>query len=100
MKNKKYILLYAYNGIGKTRLSMAFKNIGKNVEVLRKDGIKTEGKLKAVNETSVLIEEEKARLTGNNKRNEVGQGKNKKKEYVEHNIPFENIKSTKIQIKF
>ncbi|MBS1620349.1 MAG: ribosome maturation factor [Bacteroidetes bacterium] len=77
-----------------------FKNIGKNVEVLRKDGIKTEGKLKAVNETSVLIEEEKARLTGNNKRNEVGQGKNKKKEYVEHNIPFENIKSTKIQIKF
>ncbi len=26
---KKFILLYAYNGIGKTRLSMAFKNIGK-----------------------------------------------------------------------
>lgn len=27
--NKKYILLYAYNGTGKTRLSMAFKDIGK-----------------------------------------------------------------------
>lgn len=27
--NKKYILLYAYNGTGKTRLSMAFKNISK-----------------------------------------------------------------------
>lgn len=29
LENKKYILLYAYNGTGKTRLSMAFKNIGK-----------------------------------------------------------------------
>ncbi|MDD4972056.1 MAG: anticodon nuclease [Paludibacter sp.] len=27
--NKKYTLLYAYNGVGKTRLSTAFKNIGK-----------------------------------------------------------------------
>lgn len=29
LENKKYILLYAYNGTGKTRLSMDFKNIGK-----------------------------------------------------------------------
>ncbi|MGG5149178.1 AAA family ATPase [Alcaligenes aquatilis] len=29
---KKYILLYAYNGTGKTRLSMAFKDIGKQGE--------------------------------------------------------------------
>lgn len=28
--NKKYILLYAYNGTGKTRLSMTFKDLGKN----------------------------------------------------------------------
>jgi ribosome maturation factor RimP len=81
-------------------LRQYLKNIGKNVEVLRKDGIKTEGKLAAVTESSVIIEEEKARLTGNNKKNEGGQGKNKKKEYAEHSIPFENIKSTKIQIKF
>jgi hypothetical protein len=27
--NKKYVLLYAYNGTGKTRLSMAFKDMGK-----------------------------------------------------------------------
>jgi len=27
---KKYILLFAYNGTGKTRLSMDFKNLGKN----------------------------------------------------------------------
>ena len=28
--NKKFILLYAYNGTGKTRLSTAFKDLGKN----------------------------------------------------------------------
>src|SRR5882724_10481836 len=30
LENKKYVLLYAYNGTGKTRLSMAFKDAGKN----------------------------------------------------------------------
>ncbi|MBI1890211.1 MAG: AAA family ATPase [Burkholderiales bacterium] len=29
--NKKFILLYAYNGIGKTRLSGAFKDLGKKI---------------------------------------------------------------------
>jgi hypothetical protein len=29
--NKKFILLYAYNGVGKTRLSTEFKNLGKEV---------------------------------------------------------------------
>lgn len=32
LENKKFILLYAYNGTGKTRLSVAFKNAGKNGE--------------------------------------------------------------------
>jgi len=32
MEHKKTILLYAYNGTGKTRLSMAFKDIGKQGE--------------------------------------------------------------------
>ena len=32
LKQKKYILLYAYNGTGKTRLSMAFKNLGREGE--------------------------------------------------------------------
>ena len=31
LKNKKFILLYAYNGTGKTRLSTAFKDLGKCV---------------------------------------------------------------------
>ncbi len=30
LENKKYILLYAYNGVGKTRLSTEFKNLGKD----------------------------------------------------------------------
>lgn len=32
LENKKAILLYAYNGTGKTRLSMSFKDIGKQGE--------------------------------------------------------------------
>jgi len=31
LENKKFILLYAYNGTGKTRLSAAFKDLGKSV---------------------------------------------------------------------
>ena len=31
LENKKFILLYAYNGTGKTRLSTAFKDLGKFV---------------------------------------------------------------------
>ena len=31
LESKKYILLYAYNGTGKTRLSTAFKNLGRVV---------------------------------------------------------------------
>ena len=31
LENKKFILLYAYNGVGKTRLSTEFKNLGKVV---------------------------------------------------------------------
>jgi len=62
------------------------KNIGRNVEVIRKDGIKTEGKLVSATETEIIVEEER--------------GKNKKKEVVMHTISFDNIKTTTIQIKF
>ena len=30
LQTKKFILLYAYNGTGKTRLATEFKNLGKN----------------------------------------------------------------------
>jgi ribosome maturation factor RimP len=62
------------------------KNIGRGVEITRTDGEKNEGKLLQVGETEIVLEEEK--------------GKGKKKELVQHTISFDNIKSTKIQIKF
>jgi ribosome maturation factor RimP len=61
------------------------KNIGRLVEVVMKDGQKMAGKLiSAGNE--VIIEETK--------------GKGKKQEVLQHNILFDEIKSTKIQIVF
>jgi ribosome maturation factor RimP len=62
------------------------KNIGRQVEVTLKDGSKTEGKLVSTTENEITLEEEK--------------GKNKKKEVITHIISFDNIKTTKIQIKF
>ena len=62
------------------------KNIGRNVEVTNRDGLKTEGKLINVTPHEIVIEEEK--------------GKGKKKEVVAHTISFDNIKTTTIQIKF
>lgn len=37
LANKRFILLYAYNGTGKTRLSTEFKNLGQSVDA---DGVK------------------------------------------------------------
>jgi ribosome maturation factor RimP len=62
------------------------KNIGREVEVLLQEGEKKEGKLLAVTDTDIILEEET--------------GKNKKKQVVQHTILFDHIKTTKIQIKF
>jgi ribosome maturation factor RimP len=62
------------------------KNTGRYVEVLQHDGTRREGKLISTAENEIVVEEEK--------------GKGKKKETVMHVIPFINIKTTKIQIKF
>ena len=61
------------------------KNIGRVVEVLEKDGVKREGKLISTSENGIEIE--------------VETGKGKKKEIKRCPVYFENIKSTKIQIK-
>jgi ribosome maturation factor RimP len=61
------------------------KNIGRNVEILLKSGIKREGKLLSASESEIIVEEQK------------GQGK--KKELILHTILKEEIKSTKIQIR-
>jgi ribosome maturation factor RimP len=62
------------------------KNIGRYVEVILKNGIKKEGKLIKATEGEIVIEEEK--------------GNKKKKEVIEHSLPYDDIKTTKIQIKW
>lgn len=62
------------------------KNVGRPVEVLLKDGVKIEGKMTEAREDAITVEETR--------------GKNKKKEIIQHQVPFDSIKSTKIQITF
>jgi ribosome maturation factor RimP len=62
------------------------KNVGRLIEVTPLVGQVLTGVLKEVDEKEITLLEEK--------------GKNKKKEIVEHIIPFDNIKTTKIQIVF
>ena len=62
------------------------KNLGRLAEVTQKEGLVLTGVLKEANETQITLLEEK--------------GKNKKRETVEHIIPFDHIKTTKIQIVF
>ena len=62
------------------------KNIGRAVEIVLKNGLKNEGKLISVSENEIVIEEE------------IGKGK--KKEVVQHIILKEEIKTTKVQVKF
>jgi len=62
------------------------KNIGRMVEILLKNGLKKEGKLITVSENEIVIEEEK--------------GKGKRKEVIQHIILKEEIKTTKVQVKF
>lgn len=62
------------------------KNIGRQAEVVLKNGIKKEGKLISAGENEIVIEEEK--------------GKGKRKELMQHTILKEEIKATRIQVKF
>ena len=62
------------------------KNISRYVEVILKNGIKKEGKLIAATDEGIVIEEEK--------------GNKKKKEIVNHSLSYDDIKTTKIQIKW
>jgi ribosome maturation factor RimP len=69
------------------------KNIGRPVEVLLKDGLKTEGILKTVDEAGITVEESRGK-------NPHPKQPEKKKEVLMHSFSFDNIKSTKVQIKF
>jgi ribosome maturation factor RimP len=62
------------------------KNLGRTVEVVLKDGIKIAGKMIDVGDEGITVEETK--------------GKNKKKEVINHQFQFDQIKSTTIQTVF
>ena len=62
------------------------KNVGRYVDVTRTDSSKVEGRLIEATEDGILVETET--------------GKGKKKETRQESILFDDIKSTKIQIKF
>jgi len=62
------------------------KNIGRHIEVILKNGIKREGKLISAANDEFVIEEEK--------------GNKKTKEFVQSPIFYNEVKTTKVQIKF
>lgn len=62
------------------------KNVGRYVHITKNDGTVVEGKLVEVTEESVAVESET--------------GKGKKKELKQETVPFTDIKTTKIQVKF
>jgi ribosome maturation factor RimP len=62
------------------------KNQGRFVEVITRDGSRKEGKLLNAGDSEIVVEEQK--------------GKGKKMEVIQHVIPVDDIKTTKIQIKF
>src|SRR5829696_6281917 len=62
------------------------KNIGRYVDVTLNDGNRVEGKLNETTEDGIVVETET--------------GKGKKKEIKQESILFDQIKQTKIQIKF
>jgi ribosome maturation factor RimP len=62
------------------------KNVGRTIELTKTDETQLIGKLLSVDETSLIVEEEK--------------GKNKKKEIIQHTVSLDNVKSITVQIKF
>ncbi|ODT35662.1 MAG: ribosome maturation factor [Sphingobacteriales bacterium 41-5] len=62
------------------------KNLGRDVQVTLQDGSVREGKLLSASESEIVVEETK--------------GKGKKAETIQHTIQFNDIKTTKILIKF
>lgn len=62
------------------------KNIGRTIEVIMNDGTKKEGKLTAINDTEIIMEEK------------TGQGKKQQKKTT--NILFNQVKHTKVLVTF
>lgn len=87
-ENDDFSLEVSSAGVGEPLLLQRqyVKNIGRFVEVKTTDDQLLEGELKSATETEIVVE--------------TTTGKGKKLEVKEHSIPFSNIKSTIVQIKF
>ncbi len=88
---EKYILDVSSHGVGKP-LKMKrqyFKNIGRNIEVKLEDNSTKEGKLLEANEERIILEEQVPIAP-----------KKKKKIAQQTEIPFTQIKKTKVKISF
>ncbi len=72
-------------------LPQYLKNIGREVEVLTKEGIKHQGRLKQVSDKGLAIEE-KVKIKGEKKRPEI--------KVIEREFDFDHILSTKLVISF
>lgn len=62
------------------------KNTGRKVEVVQNDGTRIEGKMISVSDSGIIVE--------------ASSGKGKKAETKQHDIHFDNIKTTKVQVVF
>ena len=89
---EKYILEVSSPGVGRPlQLKRQYaKNVGRKVEVSLTDGSKQEGQLIAVKETGVTIEFKQR----------IKEGKKKKTETVQKEIPFTEIQKTIVKITF
>lgn len=89
---EKYVLEVSSPGIGRPlQLKRQYKkNIGRKLEVSLLEGKKQEGKLIAVNENGITIEYKQR----------IKEGKKKRTEVVQDNIPFEEINKAIVKITF
>lgn len=88
---EKYILDVSSPGVGKPlKLRRQYpKNVGRNLEIKLHDGETREGKLLAVNDTHITLEEKV-----------LADPKKKKKVAIASEIAFADIKRTKVKISF
>ncbi|HYF32796.1 MAG TPA: ribosome maturation factor [Chitinophagaceae bacterium] len=76
------------------------KNLGRQVEILLKDGSKREGKLSELTDNGLVIEETRSKNQAAGKPGMPSKLPGRKKELVVHNILFSDIKTTKVQVVF
>ncbi len=89
---EKYVLEVSSPGLGRPLkfLRQYLKNLGRNVEVTRKDKTRIAGLLKAADETQVIVSQKVIER----------EGKKKKEVEIETAIPFEQLEKTIVKPAF